>query len=57
MASDHFMAVGLDQYIIDQDDEDCPDSLQWWEDHRHMCFEGSDRDTTCNGYSKCIENR
>ena len=25
MASDHFMAVGVDQYIIDQDDEDCPE--------------------------------
>ena len=25
MASDHFMAVGLDQFIIDQDDEDCPE--------------------------------
>ena len=25
MASDHYMAVGVDQYIIDQDDEDCPE--------------------------------
>ena len=25
MASDHYMAVGLEQYIIDMDDEDCPE--------------------------------
>ena len=25
MASDHYMAVGVDQYIIDRDDEDCPE--------------------------------
>ena len=25
MASDHYMAVGVEQYIIDRDDEDCPE--------------------------------
>ena len=36
MASDHYMAVGVDQYIIDQDDEDCPEvglHLAAWKGH------------------------
>ena len=34
-----------------QDDEDCPDSLQWWQDNGGICSQ------SCNLYSQCVDNR
>ena len=40
-----------DGEILCQDDEDCPESLQWWDDQGDICSEPG------NPYNKCIENR
>ena len=40
-----------DGEILCQDDEDCPESLQWRDDQGDICSEPG------NLYNKCIENR